>query len=687
MLSRLIAFRVVLATLLVAMLVPFGAASVAHASDVIDLTTGADGQTLADEAEAWLAEQAASGGATALAADLLPAAGILAAGVTLAYGLYTALNGTPSSCPSGSSSTLLISGTCSPTDTQLIEAGDQSDAGTLYATFVDACGSLITANSGFPPWSSQSAFNLDGYTMSTGGVFGYINQTQFGPFDWPDGSQLACDPVEVFPQLYAASTIAAEPWELTFCTEAAVYDGGGYWQPADTANAAGTPWSWATSAQLDYVNTACPASWLASLPGYNPGDVAGAVSSSPPSSWTDGSAACNVDVVASGTNGSNFSDGWIVIGACTGPANGSYGAEGVLADAALDSSGNVLSSYNNSDTCKGGIALDNPDNEYGPQDPDTQTSGPYNTTIPGGITFQPSSSNPYEFASWFTASSNCPDGYGTGGGPAWTMPSTAPAELAIVNGDYSGLGTAKVDSWTITTTATMPTAPGVGSSHSPAGSTTAIPNGQTTPTGIAAPASSPTYITTPPDTTAPDGDPASGLTTSVSCAFYDPICWLEKAFVPTQDPLIEVVDSVEDAPVVTWITAPVAALTGFFTTAQATLSSGSACGPFIGYHTTDVSGASGTSGPSYTATTLPGVTGTTLATPSSQLSSVPGFGFYLPSPSASCPGGGGSLGDLFGFRSLLRTALLLLLTWALVMRLASAAPWNAEPDDLTPGLS
>jgi hypothetical protein len=82
-------------------------------------------------------------------------------------------------------------------------------------------------------------------------------------------------------------------------------------------------------------------------------------------------------------------------------------------------------------------------------------------------------------------------------------------------------------------------------------------------------------------------------------------------------------------------------------------------------------------------TTLP-VTMTTVDVPSMTLPTLPGFGVYLPSPSSSCPGGGGTIGDLDGFRSVLRGAFLFFMSWGFVIRLSRSLPWVAGSDDLAP---
>jgi hypothetical protein len=138
---------------------------------------------------------------------------------------------------------------------------------------------------------------------------------------------------------------------------------------------------------------------------------------------------------------------------------------------------------------------------------------------------------------------------------------------------------------------------------------------------------------------------------------------LQGLFDPSTSTATEVGTSVQTTFPLSWVTALVGGGDALVTAVDGGISGGSACGPYIGWSA---------SGP------------------------VPAWGVHLPAPSSlGCPGNGpggaatvedNTAGDLFGYRVVVRDALLAVIAFGFVVRLTRAAPWSGQPDDLAPNL-
>lgn len=526
-------------------------ASQAGASDLL----GADGQTLADEAETWLAAGGELGNdATAVSlstAGLGPAAAVVALGVTLIAEVYDAVNGCYSVVPNPGESP------CSNTnDTVAIELGNASTS--VLDSFVEACAGKINDNGDFPPWTDP-AFSEEGSTINAYSNWYDFNNTSYGPFLWTDGSTLPCDYAEVFPMMYQASQVAAEPWELQFCTDAAVWDGGGYWAPATTAAASGTDWGWATQDELNWMQIACPLPWLENLPGFNTGDVAqGDTTTSSETTagsatrWDSSNSACNISLLADGDIAdvaTNYT-WWGYYNPHTG-TNGDWAVYDLVCSG--PSTTDPLTEPDTFSTTDfdptAGDSLTDAENDDGETYNNLGSSDPCPTTTDGA--------NETDGATFPQDGYTCTVANNTSTGSTWTIsyiqlwvlysPATIsdfPADSDQASYIWAGDDLAPL---TWTTPGVEPSAPDVTTStsptHSPATSDgtpvpNAVPSGQTIPTSVIPPAADfvdPTATTT----TTPEegGDPATGQTADQGCSWYDPLCWLEKAFEPSQDAL------------------------------------------------------------------------------------------------------------------------------------------------------
>jgi hypothetical protein len=553
---------------------------------------------------------------------------------------------------------------------QVVPAGAQADIE------LD-CQQYIVASNGYPEFASN------GYFDSAGGaawdaVATYATGVDASNLYWSDGTQLPCDPMAVFPGLYTGDQIAHEPWEQQFCTEAAVWDGGGYWAPASTSAALGTTWAWATASQLSFVNAACPLAWLETLPGFSTGQIA---SYSAPvftsSYWTTGDSACD------GTFNSLGASYLVLLISCAGPALSPLPTaeenSTALAGAVVMSGGN--SSYTAYFDTGDGMPA------YSTTGTASMTVDGVTITVPQSYTGDDGTISYVYMGEAFCMQSDW-SGHCVADGAASSLGlSTSLAISAGGNAPFQ-LGTYDLDPEWGTATATTPigtviypVAPDLGSGPT-----------ETVPTSLEPAATAPVVAIGPQVSTGTGT--LSGIETDLANGFnflFRPLTdidagvqallsgvdslgsLLERLFVPTVSPATEVEDQLAGVPAYTWVSTVGGTLTGMGAGVVTALGS---CGPGGGTCEGDCAPVLGWSGVS-------------------ALSSVGGESFHigLPNWDPACGGTGvggaytsqdASAGGLFGYRSLLRILALLMLTIAFVVRISRALPWVPQPDDMAP---
>ena len=473
-------------------------------ADGLVLPQGSSGQTLVDSWSSSVAGDSALAGelsGSSLVLDLLPDVVLITAGVQTAALIYQDVFG--SSPPNLQSTVACV------------------EAGVCAGILGQGCAGVIMGNHGWPDWSGPS--------MSAGGtVYQYqnwydLNNVGLSGFQWPDGSTVPCDPALAFPLMYPADAIASEPWQLKFCTTLAVVDGGGYWPPPSVAAAAGTSYSWVNAAELDWINTACPPSWLAGLPGWSSSQVAGAASgpSGGPSgsSWTTSNAECafNYD------DETGAGAGLIVEGVCSGPVITDPSVGPKVVSFGLDAAGTLALESSTS--------------------PGTAASVVYNCTWLLAPCALSSALGSPPFASGQTLT--LPAETTAGSTTTWEMlagstPSAvyngAPVTVNVDDGS-TPLGQAAVVGWSsfVAASADAATVPTLAApSQVQAGPPNTIP-------------------TVTPTTVASGADPTQGQTAATGCSFWDPVCWLEDLFIPSPAAVQELQTATDTATASQWV--------------------------------------------------------------------------------------------------------------------------------------
>jgi len=615
-------------------------------------TLGASGQALATDPVI-----AAEEDLVAVGGDLDPALGLVLAGAAILSAVWVQVHGSMGAPISA---------------TQAVMMGAQPDT----AVLARYCAGQITGNSGYPSWDS-AAFSQSGYQVDPSVFSTFVGELSdnapfpVGPFDWPDGSGTVCDPMETFPLLYAGTTIAQEPWELEWCVQASVLDGGSSWAPSTVAGAVGTAWAWASQSALDFVNAACPAVWLETLPGYSADQVAGYAPTAPPvGTWTTSNSSCNMSV-ASGTfvNGGTtyyYEEAWL---ACMGPGFST-----------LTNESDFYFDEQPGDGLFGPAGLLQPAGPLfvGPGSSSGATYPPYTTSMPWGSDVV---GQAQLWVGWWQTSGPVPD---------WSV-----ATSVSVGGSGIGQGTAAV---TAVATDSLPSQPGAAHAVSvtpTAGPQTSAPGSDVgSPTAPAdssgAPVPSPASVSN--DTsflgrllTDLDVNSVSGFNAVVDSlgwlarTLLSPLNMIQSAvqgvgsllyslFVPSESPFAEVQGQLVGTPAYGWVSQVEGTTVGLESSVQGALSGSSNCGPELGFS---------------------GVAALSLVHDTS-------FDIRLPSWDSACPGNGPGgvstswdqeVGGVFGFRSELRTLLLLVVTLMFLVRVSRALPWQtSNPDDMAPGV-
>lgn len=565
--------------------------------------------------------------------------------------------------------TCYVAGDC----TSLGGPGTISAAQQTMEYVQNECQGQIEGNEGFPPWTADdfgtAASPAEWVILGPSGApIGFPDGWQYD-----DGSGLFCDYMSVFPELYSPTEITQEPWQWRFCTEVETWDGGGYWPPVSTSAATGTSWAWATAPQLAWINAACPPSWIATLDTVYPGDVAGAgpAPGTPGAQWTMSNSDCvgvyhDYDLPE---GSSPDYDGLVADFQCSGPSwtpgstDPMFGAASTAAlyfrtapstDWAVFTGGG-----HGSWTCaEGGATAPGIGDYYG------TVVAAY--TVPANV--EPGSGN-------WTLNVGC----STEG-----VRPVALGSLAFLEGTGSYDAQPAVSALAAVTFTGSPAAAWpVLSTSSPVGTVTTIPG---------APAAAPTTPTTVVPATGSSatnlGDIASDLSngwasiasgvTWLGSTLLQPLDALESLvsglgnlltslFVPTESPVTMVQSQVSGTPAYTWVAGSEAALVSLVGTASSS-TSGSDCGPYIGFGS--IAGLAGSGGHN-------------------------AFGIQMPSWDSACPGNGtggayttddGQVGNLYGFRSTLRTLILLVITIGFIVRVSRSLPWSASSDDPAPDL-
>lgn len=414
------------------------------------------------------------------------------------------------------------------------------------------CLAQIASNQDFPPWSSAAFGEIGGAQLYVGGSY-------VGPFSWPDGSGLTCDPAEVFPGLYTPQQIQAEPWQLQFCVEVAAWDGGGYWPPSVATGPVGT-YSWADAAELNFLDTACPGSWLSGLPGYNPADVAGykgvTIGGTSGAAWSTSNSECDANYFS--VNGGNSGVLLVVEYDCAGPAWSAGTSPNVagITNATLTydiANGSVEPYFQDqgaSNVSFGGIecAVDG-------------TMSTWSTVFTPD--FAPSSWDPssgtFQLLCWYAG------GYQEVLAPTG-VPTTLGTSPKVAADQVSAIGavapTPVGESFPPVPT---PTSPGQVGNVKPSNGATPDPSPcllsgapyACSPEPVVVPGNPETYPgncasgCTGAATTTPSLS-STGQTARSGCDWFDPLCWLVKAFVPSQSSLAQLDTATSNGWAVSW---------------------------------------------------------------------------------------------------------------------------------------
>jgi hypothetical protein len=560
--------------------------------------------------------------------------------------------------------------------------GGDSVQPTAEQMVLNQCTTDIVGSNGYPDWSSNDfAASYVGYGSSWGGTVLSIVSLGAAGLDpikavaakWSDGSGLVCDPAMVFPNLFAASTVAAAPWEIRFCIGAQVWDGNGYFWPATTAAAAGTSWSWASQAELDWLNAACPPAEMTQVFGtsYTTGIAGGHGSPSAGygTSYTPTGYAVSGDCETDGYyEGAGFS-GWDVSWYCHFP----QAPTTMNVPMGLYSNGNNTAvGYASGTNCTGaktpgqsiatngqgwtGFCSLGSGNYYG-------YSGQIDHAAPGTGSFWLYEVDWYNGTTWYSAN-------------IYTRTATGVIPSQSITGATQNSG--------------LPSPGGSTPVGSPA--TTLAPLGNPAP-AITAPSSLPSGSSSTPVWGPVEwlGNKLIGgiswlgqsITNGLSQGFSDTIGVLgqiesgvvslpglivsglggelENLFIPSSTTVASAETNVGTEPPFNWVSSFTGGITALYNGFTGGLS-GSSCAPYIGY-----SGAV-----------------------------VPSYGGYLMTANSACPGNGAghtrtaadrTAGNLDGFRTPIRAFLVVLLVAGFMVRLMrTVGPWSARQDDMGPDL-